>query len=95
MKRERIKLKDHDPHRSSMVVFHTGAFVSFTSSNSFFFMMQIVIVSLFARFSHLEEVLLVGALAEEAVDGHVLLLPDAVAPRHRLKVVLGVPVTWK
>mmetsp|Transcript_49779 Transcript_49779/g.83398 ORF Transcript_49779/g.83398 Transcript_49779/m.83398 type:complete len:388 (+) Transcript_49779:731-1894(+) len=41
---------------------------------------------------HLEHLLLVGPLCDEAVDLNVVLLPDAVAPGLSLDVVLGVPV---
>ena len=36
----------------------------------------------------LEDVLLIGAGGDEAVHFHLLVLPDAVAARHRLQVVL-------
>ena len=39
----------------------------------------------------LSHLLLVGVLGDEAVHHHVLGLPDTVAPRHVLQVVLRVP----
>lgn len=38
----------------------------------------------------LEDILLVGAAGNEAVHPYLLVLPDAVAPRHRLQVVLHI-----
>ena len=40
----------------------------------------------------LEDVLLHGVLANEAVDAHVRLLADTMRTRHRLEIVLRVPV---
>eukprot|EP00982_Pelagococcus_subviridis_P014849 31362-Pelagococcus_subviridis.AAC.11 len=42
--------------------------------------------------ARLEERLLVRRLGDESVDFHLLRLTDAMAPRHRLEVVLRVPV---